>query len=200
MGLLLMIVLLSAANTLVDSASNKNDTDCDAIRNNSSCTQSPSSSCIKVMHDQITCNMVCGFVTPYDRCDQRCDGSDCDVLECHASERCSQDCRSGKCGSMTCNAKDCTQSCSAPGLCRTLTCPSTVKSCTQLSGREMTCEADVCKQSCYERDCQMICPTRGINCTQVSDDISIASMECDRGLCTQSCYEYGTCNSAVRQV
>ena len=128
---------------------------------------------------------------PYDICDQLCVLSKYDALECRAFESCIQACRLGKCGSMTCNAKECTQLCSA-SYCSTLTCPSPGKKCAQDSRRVLTYQADVCKQSCYERECQMICPTGGIKCTQVSVK-SNAPMEWDRGLCTQSCSS-GQCN------
>ena len=182
MVLLLAIAVLSVAGTLVDSATNK--TNCDFKPNNSSCTQ--------VSCGQPPCKMLCGLTTSYDTCVQSCTSSNCDSLECRASESCLQVCRS-TCGSLTCDANNCTQSCD-DGTCSSQTCPNNVTTCLQISAAEMTCEADACTQSCSRGECRMICPVGGSNCTQVSVKRASVLVKCDRDVCDQVCNSEGRCN------
>ena len=182
MKLLLMVALLLVTGAVVDSASNK--TNCDVMSNNSWCTQF---SCV-----QPPCTMLCGLTSSYDVCEQDCNSSRCNALECRSSKSCVQSCTSGTCEFMTCDAKKhCLQSC-YNGTCRRFTCSKTVKSCSQVSGSDMICEGDVCVQTCYHGVCRMTCPVGGTKCLQGSTKV-VASMECDRGLCVQGCHD-GRCN------
>ena len=183
MALLFVIALLLVTGTLVDSATNK--TNCDYQPNNSSCTQD---SC-----GQTPCKMFCGLMTSYDTCVQSCpQSSNCDSLDCRASESCMQVCRS-TCGSLACDANKCIQSCD-DGNCSSQTCPNNVTTCMQISAGEMTCEADVCTQSCSRGECRMVCPVGGSNCTQVSAKRGSVSMKCDRDVCEQTYTSEGRCN------
>ena len=183
MALPLMIALLFVIRTKVDSASNK--THCDTIRNNSICIQT---SCL-----QSPCTLQCGLKTSqYDTCIQLCHSGKCNAFECRASQRCLQHYVLNSFGSMSCYAKDCTQSCGLKN-CNVMTCPKTVNSCVQTSGREMTCEANICRQSCPKGGCRMACPIGGNNCTQAAVKGG-AAMKCDRDVCEQLC-TLGECSS-----
>ena len=181
MALLLIIALLSVTATLVALASNK--TNCDVIRNNGICIQTP---CL-----QSPCTMQCGLATKYDICLQACHSNKCDVLECRATERCQQTFVQNTFASMTCDAKDCSQSCSL-GHCSSMRCLKSVSSCVQTSGNKMSCEAVACTQSCPKGECQMICPLGGKTCAQAAMKGN-ALMECESGECEQHCILRGQC-------
>ncbi|XP_068730156.1 keratin-associated protein 10-4-like [Montipora capricornis] len=189
--LLIALALIWADGTTFVSASNK--TSCDHMRNNRSCVQD-------IMESSVFSSMYCGFTVPYDSCDQMCQDSKCDTIECRSLVRCGQNCfESRGCGSMTCNSKACDQHCSTP-VCDGMKCVQDVESCEQVTARSMMCEARACKQTCghsYEsHECRMFCPARSGTCSQFGEKSSNATMFCVRDMCNQRCGIEGRCNMA----
>ncbi|KAJ7374348.1 hypothetical protein OS493_007437 [Desmophyllum pertusum] len=143
------------------------------------CTQGP---CVK-----FPCTMQCGLKSRYDSCQQHCDRSRCDAINCTADRTCNQTCQRGQCASMTCNAPNCVQDCSL-GICKEITCPRNADKCVQsVGGGEMICEARSCDQSCPRGICNATCSSTVRACAQQSDQGKM-NMTCAPGVetCTQN--------------
>lgn len=186
MPLLLIIALLSVTGTFVDSASEK--TGCDIMPNNETCSQY---GC-----DQQPCSILCGQSSPYQRCEQICNGSTCNSMVCSSSvNSCLQKCPSGAvCKSFDCGASHCFQSCSG-GDCGTMTCPKNAANCEQTGGSVMVCHSGMCQQRCGSgQKCNMTCSSSVKQCDQGCEgecfyrcDIeeNKCMLDCSRGNCTK---------------
>ena len=88
-----------------------------------------------------------------------------------------------------------------------MSCPREAKKCAQfgyepLLGRiTMKCDGVECQQSCYNGDCDMICPHGVSTCTQEAYDGNM-TLTCDADECHQVCYRDNcimTCSERVNQ-
>lgn len=187
MALVFIIIVLSLAGAMVDSASNI--TSCDAPLSNTTCQQG---SCL-----QPPCTMHCGLTTPYDTCEQRCNANSCDSLKCNASVRCLQQCNDGNCISMTCDATNCFQSCNR-GNCSLMTCSENARNastCEQSSmTAEMICGNDICTQNCDAGNCRMICSSSVKQCTQ-NCNVGNCFYMCEAQTCYLNCEGGGNCTN-----
>ena len=179
MALLLVIALLSAAGTLVDSASKI--TDCDRMPDSATCYQ--------YACDQPPCSILCGQSSSFDRCVQTCNGSTCNTMVCSSSvQNCQQNCPSGNCTDYKCDAKLCFQNCQGDNdYCKTMRCtnsnPGTT--CEQSDGKEMFCDSERCDQNCAKK-CKMTCSSSVKECKQscLSGD---CTYKCDAERCDLNC-------------
>ena len=89
-----------------------------------------------------------------------------------------------------------------------MTCPREAKKCSQfgyvpLLGRiTMKCDGVECQQSCYNGDCDMMCPHGVSTCTQEAYDGNM-TLRCDTDECHQVCYRDNcimTCSERVTNV
>ena len=154
---LLIIALLSVTGTIVESANDK--TGCDEMPNNDTCLQE---NC-----NQQPCSILCGQVSPYERCNQECNGSTCDSMVCTSSiNSCLQDCHGGAvCKSFNCESNQCFQKCTG-GDCSMMTCAKDASHCEQSSGKEMICHSGFCQQTCRSGQCNMTCSSSVKRCDQ----------------------------------
>ena len=191
MTLVFLITLLSLMGTIVHSAACTNITSCDAPPNNTTCFQR---SC-----PQPSCNMFCGLAKRYDgNCEQRCNGSTCDVMQCTASGRCMQRCFAGeKCASMDCDAKNCHHICDG-GTCGILTCAKhdgrNTTFCEQYLGGgsgQLICEANKCHQRCISGNCTLTCTSNVKVCIQICDET--CTMNCQAEECVPICRAWASC-------
>ena len=190
MALLFVIAVLSLSGTIVHSATNiTNITICDAPQSNTTCEQG---SCPKP-----PCNMLCGQTKKYNICQQRCDSSNCDVMDCDSSEMCRQSCSDGNCAFMECDAYKCFQICNR-GNCGNMACAKNLRNvsfCEQNSGSgsgHLTCEADRCSQSCPGGNCTLICSSKVKDCTQACPG-GTCTIKCEAEKCTLDCTGGGSC-------
>ena len=153
--------------------SGSNITSCNNIPDSSTCSQGP---CLK-----IPCEMQCGLKSSYESCQQHCDRSICDAINCTASQTCNQTCQGGQCEELTCNASNCFQDCKK-GQCE-----------------ELTCNAQNCFQDCDYSICnKMICTRNAVKCVQSA---AAKDLTCEARSCDQSCsrgFCNATCSSAVK--
>ena len=177
------------------------------------CTQGP---CIR-----FPCAMQCGVNSTYEICQQHCDRSICDVINCKASQTCNQTCRMGQCEQTNCNAPNCFQDCNY-AICKKMTCSKNAIKCVQsAAAEELTCEARSCDQSCSRGFCNASCSSSVKECTQQVDlgrmnmtcapEVKTCSqtstrgdsiMRCDADVCNQNCTGYRCvmiCSSNVKE-
>ena len=166
------------------------------------------------------CTMLCGVMSAYESCQQHCDRSICDAIDCKASQACNQTCEGGQCGPMSCNAPNCFQNCHY-GFCDPR-CPRNTVRCVQSAAAgDMICEAGSCDQSCSRGFCNatclsavktcnhhssygqnnMTCAPEVETCTQTSTT-GVVIMKCDADLCKQNCSGHQCdmfCSSSVKE-
>lgn len=167
------------------------------------------------------CTMQCGILSAYESCQQHCDRSICDAIDCTASGACNQTCEGGRCGPMSCNAPNCFQNCDY-GICDTMSCPRNTVRCVQsAAAKDLICEAGSCDQSCSRGFCNATCLSAvktcnqrsyfGLNnmtcapgvetCTQTST-MGFGIMRCDADVCKQNCSGFQCdmfCSSSVKE-
>ncbi|XP_078351294.1 uncharacterized protein LOC144636030 [Oculina patagonica] len=159
----------------------QNITSCNSIRGSSptTCNQGP---CVK-----IPCVMQCGLKSSFETCQQHCDRSQCDTLNCVASGTCNQTCQFGQCKEVICNAPNCFQDC-YNGICDKMICSRNAVTCVQsAAARDLLCEARSCDQNCSRGFCNATCSSSVKTCTQ-QVDLGRMNMTCAPGVetCTQN--------------
>lgn len=195
--------------------SGSNITSCNSVPGSSptTCNQGP---CVK-----FPCVMQCGLKSSYESCQQHCDQSICDTLNCAASGTCNQTCQRGQCKELTCNAPNCFQDCNS-GRCDKMTCHRNAVTCVQSALiSDLLCEARSCDQSCSRGLCNATCTSTVQTCNQEGDagtnnmtcapgvetctqtqTRGVAIMRCDADVCKQNCTGYQCdmiCSSSVKE-
>ena len=201
--------------TLSMAREGSNITSCNIIPGSSptTCNQGP---CVKW-----PCAMQCGHNSPYESCQQHCDRSICDAINCTASQTCNQTCQGGRCEELTCNAPNCFQDCNL-SICNKMICPmNTVKCVQSASAKELICEARLCDQryaagfgnatcSSEVKTCNQL-GERGIYNTTCAPGVETCTqtftagqgiMRCDADVCKQNCTNSQCdmiCSSSVKE-